>query len=167
MSCTNCARCYGSLSEAYTLRGFWGKFWHQTLRNNFEGPSRFIIYKILHLPRGSLLARYSFIFLVFFLSGVLHVVSDIGMNLPPSQSGALRFFCTNAFGIILEDGVQELCRRLNGRKDSNGLWSRTLGYVWVVVFLSWSTACWQYPQMRIMKWEDRLFRYGTLQSVVS
>lgn len=159
---------FGSLSEAYTVRGFWGKFWHQNLRNNLEGPSRFLTHRILRLPRGSLPARYSSIFFTFFLSGTLHIASDIGISVPPSQSGALRFFCTNALAIMLEDGVQELSRRLNGGKSPGGWWSRILGYVWVVVFLSWSTACWQYPQLRIVRREeDRILEFGVLRSAIS
>lgn len=105
-------------------------------------------------------------FFVFFLSGIMHIASDLGKNVPLRQSGALRFFCTNALGVIFEDGAQEIFRRLNGGKDSGRLWSRVLGYVWVVVFLSWSTACWQYPYSRIMRWEDKILAPDALRSLL-
>lgn len=142
------------------------KFWHQNLRNNLEGPSRFMTHNVLRLPRGSLPARYSCIIIVFFLSGMIHIASDIAMNVPLKQSGALHFFATNALGIMFEDGAQETYRRLSGGRVSDRLWSRFLGYVWVVVFLSWSTACWQYPQMRIKRWDDRFLHFRVLGSLL-
>ena len=142
------------------------KFWHQAFRNNFEGPSRFISHEILHLRRGSLAARYSFIFFVFLISGVLHMASDIGLNVPPSESGAVRFFCTNALGIMLEDVVQETSRSFNGSERPDRLWAKLVGYLWVLMFLSWSAPCWQFPQMRVMNCEDRRLKYGTLRSLV-
>ena len=123
-------------------------------------------YKVLRLRRGSLSARNSFTFFAFFFSGMVHLATDIGMNVPPSQSGALRFFCTNALGIMLEDGVREIYRRLNGGKHPTGVWSRIIGYVWVVIFLSWSTACWKYPQLRTTRWEDRVLEFGVLRSLL-
>ena len=72
------------------------------------------------------------------------------MSVTVNQSGALRFFCTNALGIVLEDGAREVYARYGG-KGGKGMWSRVWGYGWVVVFLSWSTACWSYPQMRTVR----------------
>ena len=43
-----------------------------------------------------------------------HVTSDLGASIPLSQSGAFLVFTTQALGIKLEDGVQEMYRRIRG-----------------------------------------------------
>lgn len=131
------------------------KFWHQNLQLNLQGPARFITYDVLRLPRTGLIQRYTFTFFVFFVSGCLHTINDMGASIPISDSGALRFFCTQAFGIMFEDGTQEIYRRLGGQ---SGPLSRMLGYLWVLAFLSWSTAAWQYPVLLVTKKEDHVFR---------
>lgn len=54
-------------------------------------------------------------------------------------------------GIILEDGVQALYRRVTGRKrvDVTPLWARFVGYLWVLVFLLfWSSPAWHFPMVK-------------------
>lgn len=51
---------------------------------------------------------------------------------------------------MLEDGVQETYRHIRGGERA-ALWSRVVGYVWVLAFLSWSTGVWQYPAVLIAK----------------
>lgn len=140
------------------------KFWHQNLQLNILGPARFITYDILRLPRKGLLQRYTLIFFVFFATACFHIVSDLGASIPPSDSGAVRFFCTQALGIMIEDAAQELYRRSGGR---SGLLSRLIGYVWVLAFLSWSTAAWQYPALLITKKEDVVFGLSAIRSLGS
>ena len=65
---------------------------------------------------------------------------------------------------MVEDGVLELWRRYGlrggmrergkekeegkkGKEETPG-WARWLGYVWVLLFLSWSTPVWAYPSVR-------------------
>lgn len=99
--------------------------------------------------------RYTFTFFVFLVSGCMHLITDMGASIPISESGALRFFCTQVLGIMLEDGAQEIYRRVRGKPGSL---TRIVGYLWVLAFLSWSTAAWQYPAILITKKEDVLFR---------
>ena len=75
------------------------------LKMNVEGPARFITYDVLHIPRGTVTARYVFLFSVFFVSGCIHIGSNFGLGVMPSQSRALRFSMTQAFAIVLEDVV--------------------------------------------------------------
>ncbi len=93
--------------------------------------------------------------IVFFISGCLHSVSDMSASLPPRDSGALRFFCMQALGIMLEDGFQNMFYRVGGQ---SGFLSRAIGYVWVLLFLSWSIAVWQ-------KKEDVVFKMSALRSL--
>lgn len=140
------------------LTCFRRKFWHQFLRGPFTAVSNFIARDILHLPRPSLLERYTNIFIVFLLSGILHVLTDHVQNIPYEYSGAIIGFPITAFGIMFEDGVQELWKRFSpatakagskeGEEDSDSvtpLWQRIVGYVWTFVWLGVVSTWYLYP----------------------
>ena len=72
-------------------------------------------------------------------------------GLPYRSSGTIQFFCTQAIGIMLEDGIQAVYRLAYGMKRdsvrSSSLGARLIGYCWVVAFLAWSTPVWLYPRL--------------------
>ncbi|KAI5464243.1 membrane bound O-acyl transferase family-domain-containing protein [Mariannaea sp. PMI_226] len=130
----------GPLSSVYTVRKFWGEFWHQCLRRCLTGPADAFVDNILCIPRKTLLSRYSRIFLAFFLSGLVHQAASLAMDVPRTDVGTLNFFMLQPLGIIIEDGVQAATKGL-------GLPSfvrRLVGYIWVIAFLWWSTPQWFY-----------------------
>jgi hypothetical protein len=141
------------------------KFWHQNIQLSLKGPAEFVTHSVLRIPPGTLAARYTKIFFAFSVSGLLHVASDSGGAVPIAQSGALWFFCTQALGIIIEDGVQEVYRILFGTHESRAF--TAIGYLWVVVFISWSTPMWVYPLARTIEREDMLPTVGALYPLVS
>ncbi|KAL8987204.1 MAG: hypothetical protein Q9177_003565, partial [Variospora cf. flavescens] len=105
---------FGSLTEAYTIRQFWGVFWHQHHRKRFCAPIDVLVYDCLRLRRGTLLARYTHLAMVFLLSGLFHKLVDLGEWYGWRHSGQLHFFVTQVVGILLEDGVQAVYRRWCG-----------------------------------------------------
>lgn len=129
------------------------KFWHQSTRKQNTGLADFMTYDLLHLPRGSFIARYSNIFFVFFLSGVVHYVADFSGTESLDPYGASLFFVTQVFGIILEDAVQAAYRPVCGHStspDQSPLWTRIVGYIWVAAFLLfWTTPAWFYPNAHV------------------
>ncbi|TVY43262.1 Acetyltransferase, partial [Lachnellula subtilissima] len=139
----------GSLSEASDCLRVLRKFWHQLTRKMNTGPANFIADAVLKLPKGSLISRYSKIFLVFFISGVMHSIYELGGPMSVDPYGPWIFFCTQVIGILLEDGVQAMYRSLTGTVRSDTLpplWIRIVGYVWVGAFLLfWSTPVWAFP----------------------
>lgn len=86
----------------------------------------------------------------------------MGASLPPRESGALRFFCMQALGITFEDAAQDVYRRIGGQ---SGFLSKMIGYMWVLAFLSWSIAAWQYPAILVTKREDAVFKLSALRSL--
>jgi hypothetical protein len=108
---------------------------------------------VLRLPKPSLLERYTNIFVVFTLSGFLHVVFDVVCGKEDSKIGTMLFFQSFAFGIMVEDGVQAIWQRLTGEKfrsNSNpALWKKTVGHLWVVTFLVMVSPWFTYPITRI------------------
>lgn len=119
-------------------------------RQTFGGPARYFTHDVLHLSQGKLVARYAQILVTFYISGLLHLSTDIVIGISWGESGAIRFFCTQAFGILIEDSVQALYQRIDPetqRSPSRQKLVKVIGYVWLVCFLAWSTPVWAYPAM--------------------
>lgn len=113
----------GSLADTYTLRGFWGEFWHQMLRCRLTTIADWVTYDVLRMSRSGggrvfglgkwppvsytrLVARYTHLMCVFGLSGLLHHCIDIALGLAWGQSGAMQAFMLMGVGIMGEDAVQ-------------------------------------------------------------
>ncbi|KAL1626148.1 hypothetical protein SLS54_002982 [Diplodia seriata] len=138
---------FGSIKDAYTIRRCWGNVWHQCLRRGLTTHADFVSDKILRIPRGTLLSRYTRIFIVFIISGIIHHVCVRGMGVPSEESGGLVFFPLQALGIMVEDAVQAALVGKTGFRNAGV--RRLFGYVWVVAYLGWSTPTWFYPQSRV------------------
>jgi len=138
---------YGSIGEAWSIRQFWGVFWHQKLRNVIESPSDFISTSVLGLRKGTLLSRYTRLTLAFLISGVLHAALDHGQGVPFTESGALKFFTMQALGIMVEDAMQEVYQRCGGPSN---VWSRGVGYTWVAFWFIWTTPTWTWRPARLL-----------------
>ena len=130
--------------------------WHQHLRKYFTALADLIVYKALRLRKGKLVTRYLHLSLIFLISGLCHAWIDFAQGFPARQSGQIPFFVTQLVGILLEDTVQAVYRSMRGVQ-----WgapptpmARAVGYVWLAVFLWWSTPIWFYPQRRISRGDD-------------
>lgn len=82
----------------------------------------------------------------------MHIGHDVGGAVEVGRRhGAMRFFCTQFLGIVVEDGVQALWSRGLGGRGRGGRgerWMRRLvGYLWVMAFMVWSVPVFQYPVM--------------------
>ena len=69
------------------------------------------------------------------------------MGIPRAEAGSLVFFLLQPLGIMLEDGMQILTRH-DPTSKFLGRAQRIVGYLWVVIFLAWSTPTWFYPHQR-------------------
>jgi len=122
-------------------------FWHQQNSRKFSSIANYIVHEQLGLPRHVVSARYIRVLVAFLASGVLHFIGDSSAGIPVRQSGALRFFLTQAGGLIMEDLVSKLYfHPERASKPSNKL-ERVVGFVWVASFLTWSVPAYVYPMM--------------------
>ncbi|KAJ5087018.1 hypothetical protein NUU61_008325 [Penicillium alfredii] len=151
---SNCPPLFGRAADVDSLRGFWANFWHQLLRQPLTSVSTFITRDLLGLPPRSLLERYMNVFIVFLLSGGLHVILDIVQGIPAQESGALLFFAMASLGLMIEDGIEALWRSIWKRKDEKKtdnqvppLWQRALGLFWAMAWLGVTSTWYFYPQM--------------------
>jgi hypothetical protein len=125
------------------------KFWHQLLRGPLTGPASALAHDVLGLSRGSTFAGIITLFLSSTFSAVLHAAAGLSSGAPVIELGVFRFFWTQAFGILIEEGVRALLRRILGEKKlgKKTCWLlRGIGFVWIGAFLTWSSPVWLYPQ---------------------
>ncbi|KAK7956579.1 membrane bound O-acyl transferase family-domain-containing protein [Apiospora aurea] len=143
----NCPPFYGSLSNAYTLRGLWRNI-HQGLRKCVSGPADAFADSALRLPRGTYASRCIRLVLAFGVSAVIHAPADLAIGLSFAGGGQFYFFSMQAIGIIMESGVQDLWSR-TGLHFPRVL-QKAFGYLWVISWFCWITPKWSYTTMRHM-----------------
>ncbi|KAE8396410.1 membrane bound O-acyl transferase family-domain-containing protein [Aspergillus alliaceus] len=170
---------FNSVFDAWTLRRFWGRYWHQLLRWPFTAAATIFVENICRLSKPGLLERYLRVFCVFTLSGVLHSIFDICIGVPLQESGAFRFFCGFTLGFMIEDGVQSLWAHMLGKskglaleseerieaeveggKTATPLWQKVVGYIWVCTWLSMTTGPYIQPLF------SRLCQHGVADDFV-
>ncbi|PGH05208.1 hypothetical protein GX51_03107 [Blastomyces parvus] len=149
---------FNSIWDAYTLRNYWGKFWHQIFRWPFTSISNYLTRRILRLPRPSFLERYLNTLFIFSLSGILHVpiLAATGISPLDSWRGAMLYFAPFTLGFMIEDAAQALWRRLGVEKSESKAASagmtvlkRVVGMLWVIAFMSMTTPFFAYPVSRV------------------
>ncbi|THU83555.1 hypothetical protein K435DRAFT_733899 [Dendrothele bispora CBS 962.96] len=123
---------FGKLSDAYTVRRWWGRVWHQQLRRIFSSHGKFLSQRVCGFRTGTLASSYTRLYLAFFLSGLIHITS-----LDPRP---IRFFLSQAVVITFEDSVIAAANRV-GFKRSQAI-IRVLGYFWVYFVLSFTFGPW-------------------------
>ncbi|KAF5989249.1 TRI7-trichothecene biosynthesis [Fusarium coicis] len=150
---------WGSLSEAYSVRRFWGNFWHQTLRRHLTSLSDFLVHGILHMPKG-LVSRYCKLIVCFFISGALHFPADRALGISAKETNVINYFVTTALVIMCEDGVQHILRGVQGT------WSKWFGYLWVTLYMYLMTPSWAYPAARVVKPGDQLVSFSVIRQFI-
>lgn len=63
---------YGSITDAYSVRRYWGRFWHLLVYRSFSALAELFSRNILRLPTTHPMTRYLRNTLVFVISGLMH-----------------------------------------------------------------------------------------------
>ena len=151
--------------EAYSVRRFWGVFWHQSLRIVLVSAAEAVVHSVLRVPRADTkagrgrftrqLARYTKLLVALLLSGAMHLVSDRAHGVNVQESGSIKFFFLQGVGMAVEDCVQGAYRYLWGTKrgekkenEKPAVWIRALGLVWVGAFMVVTAPTWGFPVLR-------------------
>ncbi|KAJ7088163.1 membrane bound O-acyl transferase family-domain-containing protein [Mycena epipterygia] len=120
---------FGDWADVASIRTFWARGWHQSLRRSLGAHGDYISRVLLRLPPGSVAALWVQICTAFALSGVVHYLAESVALGPAGRSGSLIFFGIQPAAIALEMFVAALSRRAGVALPP--AISRALGYVWV------------------------------------
>ncbi|KAI6024222.1 hypothetical protein EDC04DRAFT_3117112 [Pisolithus marmoratus] len=152
---------FGHWKNAYTVRKFWGKTWHQISRHDLTlfGPHRpkrnpwgpVTEDSSVRKPkdREPWATTYRRLCYAFMCSAFMHVCGDVllqfrvwddflstgTMNVPNVIGYSAPYFLLQPVGVLVEDAVVEVGKRM-GLKEST--WTRMVGYAWMWVFTSFS-----------------------------
>ncbi|GJE95597.1 membrane bound O-acyl transferase family-domain-containing protein [Phanerochaete sordida] len=124
---------FGRWTDAYTVRRFWGRVWHQMLRHSVSGLGKACA-RALRCAPGSWASSHVQLFAAFALSGAAHALGDCVLGIP---GASIRFFVAQALAITLEDAVVAGGTRL-GVVDTPAV--RMCGFVWTAAWVSYSNA---------------------------
>jgi hypothetical protein len=139
---------YGRISQCYTLRSFWGKFWHRLVYRSYTNCGIILSRDILGLERKSVFGKLVISFTVFFLSGVVHMLVTLQLGCSCGYWEDLYWFFLNFAAILAESVVQGVFSKVLGTGGRSRMTNKALGYVWVFGFLFWSLPKSHFPKMR-------------------
>jgi Membrane bound O-acyl transferase family len=107
---------FGSFfKNSYTIRGFWGRFYHQWLRRNVS-TAGMLVNKLFGFKQGSVANRYSQLIVAFAVSAFFHHVGAFVGCYKDDGFWQASFFLVQPVGIIVEENVISMGRKLGIRK---------------------------------------------------
>lgn len=143
---------YGDIREAYTLRGFWGKFWHRLVVPSYSNIGKLVCRCLGVYPR-SLLYKLIVACTIFVLSGGAHAATAWQLGDNECWHLDIWWFFLN---FVASTGESFVCPKLwpksgpGSASHQRGLGQalrKAMGYVGVFLFFFWSVPKWQYPKM--------------------
>ncbi|KAK0463766.1 membrane bound O-acyl transferase family-domain-containing protein, partial [Desarmillaria tabescens] len=138
---------YGRWSDAYTVRKFWGRTWHQMMRrmgafcysckqilNNeqYLSPIGKVVVQASGFEKGTWISSFTQLSVGFFVSGAMHSFGDAMVG-RKHFGASFPFFIVQVVAIVAEDFVIDLTGRL-GKRPSTKV-SYIISFAWV---FSWS-----------------------------
>ncbi|KAI6034493.1 membrane bound O-acyl transferase family-domain-containing protein, partial [Pisolithus microcarpus] len=127
---------FGKWKDAYTIRRFWGRTWHQFARHHKSRPwdcaSSLLDAKTK--DREPWLMSYTRLCNAFLCSAFMHTCGDI-VNHPNVIGFSIPFFLLQPVGVLVEDVVMEAGKHIGLKKTG---WSKVVGYLWVSLWISYS-----------------------------
>ncbi|KAF9465459.1 membrane bound O-acyl transferase family-domain-containing protein [Collybia nuda] len=137
---------FGALSDAYTIRRFWGRTWHQFLRRMVSSHGKYLAHRIFHLAKGSVASSYVQLYTAFFISGVIHHTGDYMISCL-WQGRSLHFFLMQAVAITAEDGAIRFGKTMG---IQGSCWWKGLGFVWCWLWFSYLLPIWLTPIFEVV-----------------
>ncbi|KAF8910299.1 membrane bound O-acyl transferase family-domain-containing protein [Mucidula mucida] len=145
---------FGYWSDAYTIRRFWGRAWHQCLRRVFSVHGKFIARRLLHAEPGTKTSSYTQLYVAFLSSGLMHLVGERKVGVGWTESNCLVFFLLHAVAITAEDAVIAVGRRAGIR---GGRVVHILGYIWTLMWFYKTLPIWWDPEQRAQNMFNKTF----------
>jgi hypothetical protein len=135
---------FGPVAEARTVRGYWGKHWHNYIYASFSGHTKILTRKWLGMRRGKMSTRLVENTIVFGASGVMH--SLVRYMQDPNSGGYMviaLWYVGQMLPIIIEGVVMDIWKAKKKEysvKQTKWLTAceYAIGFLWVVGFNMWS-----------------------------
>ncbi|KAI4727081.1 hypothetical protein E4T49_05131 [Aureobasidium sp. EXF-10728] len=136
---------FGSPLQAYSLRGYWGRFWHRLVHKPYLGLAKAVSGK-LHIGTFGLRYEKLFLaFLIFLISGLAHAIVSIHAGNLIEAVDDVSFYCIN-FAVIAVEGV--VIGLASPLRQFLPRWCwKSFGYVWVFTFWFWAAPKWAYHEV--------------------
>ncbi|KAF1944634.1 hypothetical protein EJ02DRAFT_452238 [Clathrospora elynae] len=148
---------FGPLSEAWSVRRYWGKHWHNYIYHSFSGHVKVVTRGWLGFPRGALGPRLVENTLVFLLSGLMHSLVRWQQDPETDYWAISLWYVGQMLPIILETLLVSVWRNLRlrlGIEKDNKLVDRLefwFGHAWTTAWFMWSVP--KYIHTRL-QWTD-------------
>ncbi|KAF9526550.1 membrane bound O-acyl transferase family-domain-containing protein [Crepidotus variabilis] len=139
---------FGSFWDAFTVRRFWGRVWHQMMRRFLFSITTKAAWK-LGLPRGRRLTEVFQLFLAFFISAMIHYAGGDYMIFGRWHGGSLIFFSLQPLAIVVEGALIWLAHRVGISQYIPSTLRRLVGLLWVATWFAYTIPMMAEPQLDV------------------
>lgn len=149
---------FGKATDVYSLKDFWGKFWHQLLSPAAIEWARFFLRRIPFLKSHSWLAKPFVAFFVFSVSGLAHAFISWSQG-EVAMERELYFFWASFAVVCFEVVISKLAalilktsrmasivKKYCGNRAMK-IARQILGMIWVLGFFYFMVPCIAYPRI--------------------
>lgn len=137
---------FGSPMEAYSVRGFWGQFWHKLTIPTYVYYSRVVSRQFLGVRPGSSWEKTITALLIFTISGFSHALVGWSLGDAALFRDVLFFdMCFLAAAAETAISKMKIPRRIFSRLS--GTMRTVSGMAWVFVFFFCVSPMWIYPKV--------------------
>lgn len=138
---------FGSFKETYSVRAFWGKFWHRLVSSIWLSLAIPIVGKFFNnatTPSRHGMQRILVTGLVFLFSGLNHGFVGWSQGFTCGWWEEINIYIVNFMAIVVEDLVQREFENTGGRLPA---WAgKIVGYCWTWGFMFWCVPKVQYTK---------------------
>jgi hypothetical protein len=148
---------FGNATEAYSLRNFWGRFWHRIADRSYTNLGCFVSRRVIGFKASTTTDKITRIFVVFLISGLAHSLVSWCSGDKRHYMLDTSFFILNFLGGGLEVVFSKVSALTLGTSSwdktkaslSSRRWialKQTFGYCCVFCFFFCVVPKWQYPR---------------------
>lgn len=136
---------FGNPLEAYSLRRYWGRFWHRLVYRPYLGLAKVVAGKLHVRSMGSGIEKTFLVFLIFLISGLAHAIVSLHGGDFSEAIDDVAFYCINFAIIAAERAIQNLASPF--RKVLPDWCFKVVGFIWVFTFWFWGAPKWAYHEV--------------------
>jgi hypothetical protein len=136
---------FGSPLEAYSLRRYWGRFWHRLVYRPYLGLAVVVAGRLHIRSLGPQVEKTFLAFLIFLISGMAHAIVSLHSGNFMEAVDDLAFYCINFAVIAAEGMIQHLTWPI--RRFLPSWFCKIIGFVWVFTFWFWAAPKWAYHEV--------------------